>query len=382
MNNSWKHIVILLAPFILFACGTTRHVEKKPLSKFTGITLAKRIEKKDTKGIPSEATNTFTTQDTEVVAHLRFENMAGKHNLRWEWYDPEGNLYYSTGDYPVKASRGKYMSEATVWHSLSIRGDKAENHPGKWEVKVYLDNSLLEAKRFDLTALAGIDDLPDTGQRPYPKDWGIIIGIEDYASLPSVDYARKDALIVREYFNKMLGVPEENIITLIDGDATKARIEGYLRKYLPENIGKDTTLYVYFAGHGIPDMERGDPYLVPYDGDTRFIAQTGYRLKTFYNDLDNLGTGKVYVFLDSCFSGVASRAAEMLTKGQRPALIHVEDVSIDSDKLVALSASTAGQTSNAHPEVQHGLFTYYLLRALRGEADENEDRWVSVKEAY
>jgi uncharacterized caspase-like protein len=179
-----------------------------------------------------------------------------------------------------------------------------------------------------------------------------------------------------------MGVPEENVITLIDGEATKARMEGYLKQYLPANVTKESTVYVYYAGHGAPDMEKGDPYLVPYDGDTRFITQSSYRLKSFYNDLDNLNAGRTYVFLDSCFSGVASRAAEMLAKGTRPALIHVENVPIDSDRVVAISAATAQQVSNAYPETEHGLFTYYLLKALRGEADENEDNWVSIKETY
>ena len=78
------------------------------------------------------------------------------------------------------------------------------------------------------------------------------IGIEDYLRLPNVEYARKDALIVKDYFIKVLGVPEENVMTLIDNDATKGRIEGYLKEYIPSNVGKDTTLYVYFAGHGAP----------------------------------------------------------------------------------------------------------------------------------
>ena len=62
--------------------------------------------------------------------------------------------------------------------------------------------------------------------RPFPKDWGLIIGIENYDSLPNDKFNRKDALIIKEYFVRILGVPEENIISLIDSEATKARIEG------------------------------------------------------------------------------------------------------------------------------------------------------------
>ena len=72
----------------------------------------------------------------------------------------------------------------------------------------------------------------------------------------------------------------------------------------------------------------------------------------------------------------------MLTKGARPALIHAEDVQIDSDVVLSISAATAEQTSNSYPEAEHGLFTYFLLRALKGEADADDDRWISVKEIF
>jgi uncharacterized caspase-like protein len=129
-------------------------------------------------------------------------------------------------------------------------------------------------------------------------------------------------------------------------------------------------------------MEKGDPYLVPYDGDTLFIEETGYKLRAFYEAINDLDINQAYVFLDSCFSGVASRAAEMLMKGSRPALLRVEDVAIATQEVIALTAATGGQTSNPLPKEGHGLFTYYLLNALSGKADENEDRFVTIKEIY
>jgi len=50
--------------------------------------------------------------------------------------------------------------------------------------------------------------------------------MENYDSLPNVKFTRKDALIIKDYFVRILGVPVENIISLIDSEATKARIEG------------------------------------------------------------------------------------------------------------------------------------------------------------
>jgi hypothetical protein len=366
---------------LICACSTMKQAGTKPLYDFSGITLSKGIDKKGSEAVPRELSTTFTTDDSEVIALLKFANISGTHTLRWEWIAPNNQPYYATGDYPVDTEEGKYRKEVTAWHRLTIRGDKAVKLPGDWEVRAFMDDKLLSTMRFVLKTSA-LENIPATALKPFPKDWALVIGIEEYAGLPQVSYAKRDALIVRDYFIRVLGVPEENVITLIDKDATKARIEGFLKQYLPDNVTSETTLYVYFAGHGAPDMAKGEPYLVPFDGDTRFIEQTGYNLKNFYQDLNKIKLQRVYVFLDSCFSGVAARAAEMLVKGARPALIHVENASIASNTIVAVSATDAGQLSNVYPEEKHGLFTYYLLKGIQGEADANDDHWVSVKELF
>lgn len=334
---------------------------------------------------PSDPTDTFSISDDKVVAHAKFENVAGNYKLRWDWFGPNGKLYNSSGNYPVKTSDGKYRREVTVWHTMPLNGEKASTMPGKWSVKLYVNDDLVDTQTFMLTATAKLA-LPDNiSQETDPNKWALIVGIEDYAHLPDAEYARKDALVVKEYFNRILGVPEANIILLMDNDATKARIESYIYDYLPRNLKKESQLYVYFAGHGAPDVKKGNAYLVPYDGDTRFLTSTGYQLKKFYTDLDKIGNGHTYIFLDACFSGIASRAAEMLAKGMRPALIHVEDTQISrvsANHMVAISSSSAGEPSNAYPDTEHGLFTYFLLKGLVGDADTNADKWLSVNEVY
>ncbi|RLC11633.1 MAG: hypothetical protein DRI24_18520 [Deltaproteobacteria bacterium] len=392
-NQKWprrcfRNVIIgLTLPVLILmviSCGGSKTIQKTPKFRYAGTTLSKSVSVSGNLGVPTTATNRFSTKDKAVFAHLNLENLSGSHKVRWEWYGPDGKLYYATGNTRVKASRGHYTKQCTAWHNLSIQGDKAQEMPGEWQLKVYFDNDMLEAKKFSIVEEKVVTVAAPVAvtRRIFPDDWGLIIGIEDYAHLPRVDFARKDALVIKEYFNRILGVPEYNIISLIDSDATKARISGYLRSFIPANVSKDTTLYVYFAGHGAPDMEKGAPYLVPYDGDTLFIEETGYKLREFYREINALDINQAYVFLDSCFSGVAARAAEMLTKGSRPALLKVEDIGLATQEVIALTAATGGQTSNPLPKEEHGLFTYYLLRALSGKADENEDRFVTIKEIY
>jgi hypothetical protein len=368
---------------LILSCSSQKPVQKGPPPKFQGMVLAKAVDESGTIGVPQDQTSEFNTEDEHAIALVTLENMSGTHKLRWEWVDPKGKVYLSTKNYPLKVNKGKFLPKVTAWHQISLRDEAAVDSPGEWSVKLFVDDELIDSQPFVVKVLA--DPLvlpPGVAAKPYPKDWALIIGIEDYNRLPKVEYARKDALIVREYFIRVLGVPEANIISLIDTDATKARIEGYLKQYIPNNVGADATLYVYFAGHGMPGTKKGEPYLVPFDADTRFIEQTGYKLVSFYQDLYQLDLKRVYVFLDSCFSGVASRAAEMLVKGARPALVHVEKVSPPSSSIISLNATSTGQISNAYPEKRHGLFTYYLLRGMKGEADEDHDGWTSMKEMY
>ncbi len=377
--------ISLCIAITMISCGGSKTIQKTPKFSYGGTTLSKSVKSRGQLDMPTMVTNQFKADDKAVYAHLNFGNLSGEHKVRWDWYSPDGKLYYTTGNTRIKASRGKYIPQCTPWHSLTIKGDKAQEMPGEWRLKVFFDNEILESKSFSIAAIKKVvpASVPVTvSKRIFPDDWGLIIGVEDYAHLPRVDYARKDALVIKEYFNQILGVPEENIITLIDSDATKARINGYLKRYIPNNVSRQTTLYVYFAGHGAPDMRKGEPYLVPYDGDTLFIEETGYKLKDFYKAIYDLNVNQAYVFLDSCFSGVASRAAEMLIKGSRPALLRVEDVGLATQEVIAISAATNDQVSNPFPKEGHGLFTFYLLKALKGKADENEDRFVTIKEIY
>jgi hypothetical protein len=370
---------------LLSSCASRNMVEDKPRTQFQGMQLARDIDDSGKIGVLREPTSEFNSEDKQVVSLLTFENVYGNHSLRWEWVAPNGETYLSTKKHALSVGKGKYLPKVTAWHRISIKDEPAANILGKWLVNAYIDNELIDSKPFHIEKFIDLLTLPDNfSRRPDPKAWGLIIGIENYQRLPKVEFARKDALIVRDYFIRVLGVPEDNIISLIDADATKGRMEGYLKKYIPANLGKDDTLYVYFAGHGMPGVKKGEPYLVPYDGDTRFIEQSGYKLISFYQDIYKLKLQRVYVFLDSCFSGMASRAAEMLIRGARPALMHVENVRPPSSRsrIISLNATSTDEVSHAFHEKKHGLFTYYLLRGLKGEADQNHDGWTSIKELY
>ena len=383
-RQAWVILFTLLILIPWFAgCAAKKGIKSPPASfDFVEATLSRDIEKKGEDSIPIGQSTIYYTNDTEVISRIKLVNISGKHKIRWDWHKPDGSLYYSTSNQSINVPSGKSRKQMTLWHRISLFNEPAVNYPGRWLANIYVDNDVVASNHFEIRAEININKLPNLSREPNPNSWGFIIGIENYAGLPAVDYAGKDARLVRDYFTKVMGIPEKNILTLIDSEATKGKIEGILRSYLPMNLNQHATLYVYFAGHGIPSLQNGDAYIVTYDGEPRFIEYTGYKLKTLYNDIDNLPAKQAIIFIDGCFSGASSRSGKMLVAGARPALMKVANAALPSDKIISMTASQSDQLSNAYPEKEHGLFTYFMLSGLRGAADTDGDQRVTLNELY
>ncbi|MCR4296764.1 MAG: caspase family protein, partial [Elusimicrobia bacterium] len=164
-------------------------------------------------------------------------------------------------------------------------------------------------------ALASDIDAPARRGAERPDDFALVIGIEDYQSLPKADYGDRDAATVRKHFEAM-GVPTRNIISLEGSQATGSKLRSYLQQWLPRNVKPESTVFVYYSGHGAPNPENGDAYLVPWDADPMFLTTSAYPLKQFYAELSKLKAKRVLVALDACFSGSGGRS--VLAKGARP----------------------------------------------------------------
>lgn len=226
-----------------------------------------------------------------------------------------------------------------------------------------------------------IDELPSIKAKPNKNAYAIVIGIENYRQkLPRADFAVSDAKLMSEYLAKVIGYPEENIITLTDDHAALGDFVKYFEKWLPNNVEKGGNVFIYYSGHGAPNIKTGDAYMVPYDGDPSFIAETGYSLKRMYSALGKLQAKEIIVALDSCFSGAGGRS--VLAKGARPLVMNLQDSNILSKNMVVLSASSEEQTSSTYDEKGHGLFTYFLLKGIKNEDVVGKDGSLAVSDLF
>lgn len=200
-----------------------------------------------------------------------------------------------------------------------------------------------------------------------PNSYAVVIGIGKYREevVPKVPYSVKDAEAVAKVLEFQAGIPKSHIRLLLDTKATGNDLRS-VSEWLRMRVQPDSTVYIYFAGHGSPDPKTGDPYLVPWDGHPDFLSGL-YSLRSLYESLNQLTARTVIVLIDSCFSGGAGRS--VIAKGARPMIISVENPLLVGGKIVVLAASSGAQISSDYDRKQHGLFTYYLLTGLRGAAD-------------
>ncbi len=229
--------------------------------------------------------------------------------------------------------------------------------------------------------VSDVDTVPREAGRQRQNAYAVVIGIEQYRDkLPKADFADHDAQIMGEYLTKVLGYQEENVVVRLNERAARTDLEKYFEHWLPNRLEKESTVFVYYSGHGAPNPKTGEAYLVPYDGDPTFLESTGYPLRRLYEKMAKLPAKEVVVVLDSCFSGAGGRS--VIAKGMRPVGLSVESPILASGKTVVLAASAGDQVSSTYDQKGHGLLTYFFLKGLQGDADQNKDNRIDLGELY
>ncbi len=206
----------------------------------------------------------------------------------------------------------------------------------------------------------------------------IIIGITDYKNLPRADFANDDARAFYDYAMRGLGVRTENIKLLVDADAGQGEILKTFKTWLPSRVKSTTDVYVYYSGHGLPSADGQTHYLLPQQADRDLIEDTAVAQSRINAAIQAAKPKSVTIFLDSCYSG-AARTGQTLLANARPVSLKANTQTFPSDFTV-FTASTAEQISSSSNELKHGIFSYYLMRGMEGDADTNKDGKITTGE--
>jgi formylglycine-generating enzyme required for sulfatase activity len=232
---------------------------------------------------------------------------------------------------------------------------------------------------------------PSVSQAERDSIFALLIGVNSYRDTrANLRYVANDVRGLRDALSGPGQVPRSRIKVLLDRDATKKAIESALVKWLPSQLKEllpyqrlKATIIIYFAGHG--ETDGTSSYWVPYDADISSrdkLYRSSIRhdlVQVWLYSLRDMGGKWVVLFQDACHSGFAWSGARNLAD-HRKGLRSVIPGTSFGEGFMTISSSKQNQKSVESNELRHGVFSYVLIQALRGEADYTGDGRVCLTE--
>lgn len=210
----------------------------------------------------------------------------------------------------------------------------------------------------------------------------LVVGVNIYKNPKySLNYAQADATAFTEAItNGSQGLfSKVNTINLKDAEATKEGITKAFEKIKAESRPQDLFVF-YYAGHGVIN-DKKEFFLVPYDvlqlyGNDDALAQKGFSAAALQQMSKDIKAQKQLFILDACQSaGALETIAGARGAAEEKAIAQLAR----STGTQWLTASGSEQFASEFSQLGHGSFTYCLLEAFKGDADQGDKR-LTVKE--
>jgi len=214
-----------------------------------------------------------------------------------------------------------------------------------------------------------------------PDAIAILIGVAKYKNtIADAIFADNDASMFKDYASEKLGVSENRIKVLLNHDASEQEIllavKEWLRRFSKPN---KSDVFIFFAGHGLASDDGKNMYLLPHDGTPKLLDDTAINRTRLFNEIKLAKPRQVIVFLDTCYSGKA-RDNNSLIEG-RPILVKAQKKLLPKNFIVFTAASSE-QLSKPLNETKHGMFSYFLMKGMEGDADSNNDKNITAGELH
>ena len=242
---------------------------------------------------------------------------------------------------------------------------------------------------------------------------GIVLGNLAFwdSTIVSKPSTQENVKQVREYFHGLFGMDDHEMVPsqywLFNDGISSSDFRsifdpsvGYIKKKIVSNLEysvKDSLdLLIYFSGEGT--THNGEKVLMPYDANSK-NSLTFFPLKNLYSDLAHIQSmpevGNVTLFMDVDFNNAAfeqnivkkveveedaKKKKKKKKKSEEPVVTLPNDL-MPPESITVFFASDVSQLAYEHPDQGSSMFTYYLLKGLRGDAD-NGDKRVTVSELH
>ena len=207
---------------------------------------------------------------------------------------------------------------------------------------------------------------------PLPKVWAVVVGVASYQHMRALRYTDDDAYRMYAFLKSPEGgaIPDERIEVLVDDVATKENIKQTLRAKFSQ-AGPNDLVLLYFSGHGL----KGAFLPIDYDG---------YHQKLHHEEINEilLESPAKYklVIADACHSG--SLLDERSATAGTVIETYYQSLAQAEPGTALLLSSKSSETSLESSGLRQGVFSHFLIRGLKGEADTNFDQLVDLAELF
>jgi len=211
----------------------------------------------------------------------------------------------------------------------------------------------------------------------YEKSWAIVIGIDDYASWPKLEYASRDAQAIADTLTGQFGFPSSQVIVLKNQQATRNNILAAFHDRLADGrTQKNDRVFVFFAGHGATRRlasGRDLGYIIPVDSNPDEFATDAIAMTDVQNIAESLQAKHVLFVMDACYSGLG------LTRGGTSSSAFLRENARRTARQMLTAGGADQQVADSGPN-GHSVFTWVLLQALSGKGDLNGDGLITGTE--
>lgn len=203
----------------------------------------------------------------------------------------------------------------------------------------------------------------------YSKSYALVVGINKYTNgWGRLDAAVNDARAVASVLKEQ----GFQVTELYDQQATKYNIVHQLSTVLPAKVKAGDRFVFYYSGHGQTEITAKGAqlgYIVPFDG--RALGGDDFASYISMVELKSIFSRKyaakhVLAVFDSCFSGLMLARSGVMS-GTVNSTLNKTGVNV-------LTAGGQGE------QAVDGLFARKLLDGLRGNADSNNDSYITFSE--
>lgn len=297
-------------------------------------------------------------------------------------------------------SNGNYYKGEWENHTFHGKGiltyNNGKTYSGIWE-KGHLSTQLKPAEIYFTTQSRSIKAVPQRPSKPKnipkmtsrtagtyfksakstevdenpTKIWAVVIGVASYNHMPSLNYTDDDAYKMYAFLRSPEGggIPDEQIKVLVDEGATRKNIMKNMTM-LFENADSNDVILFYFSGHGLQNA------FLPMDFDGHLNKIKHSEIKEIFR---NSKAKYKLCIADACHAGGLSKAKDVNLSGSS---YYYEAFKGARGGTAFMLSSKAEEISIENAGLRQGIFTHFLIKGLKGNADEDKNKLVTISEVY